>query len=135
MCEIFQYSDNKRQFGSIGGPAQSDPDQPQTSSSEARQSNKPTDNLAASFISILNILFDLIQGVLSTFFTQNSISNIWLDYGWKVRQCSHTGPRLFIFIINLTFHLNSNQNLKSIKMTDDRSLESIPKFKTSTSVT
>ena len=49
--------------------------------------------------------------------------------------CSQTGPRLFIFIINLTFHLNSNQNFKSFKMTDDRSLESIPKFKTSTSVT
>ena len=39
------------------------------------------------------------------------------------------------FFIHFTFHLNSNQNFKPFKMTDDRSLESISKFKISTSVT
>ena len=63
---------------------------------------------------------------------------IWMEsymvgfqFGCEVR------PRLFIYFknINLTFHLNSNQNFKPFKMTDDRSLESISKFNISTSVT
>ena len=137
MWNVFWYSDNKQQLGSIGGPAKSDPEgRPTTNIQLGSQSVKQADR---QFTNLLHFnpqyLMWFIWGWHSLpFFLGNTLPVIFdLTILWM--ESSGGRPGLFIFIMNLTFHLNSNQNFKPFKMTDDRSLESISKFKISTSVT
>ena len=91
----------------------------------ASQTGRQTIYLLALFQSSI---FDMINLMVSCLhlFSQNS-SNIWLNHGWL--ESSTARPGLFIFIMILTFHLNSNQNFKPFKMTDDRSLEEFQNLK------